>query len=48
MGIMDKLAKGLQNEATASLQETKKCFDEEGGCFDDKFKDYFLEVSNDR
>ena len=48
MVIMDKLAKGLQNEAIASLQETKKCFDEEGGCFDDKFKAYFFEVSNDR
>ena len=45
---MDKLAAGLQREAIASLQETKKCFDEEGRCFDQKFKEYFFEVSNDR
>ena len=46
--VMKEVAKGFQLEAMISLRAIKKCFDQEGGRFDEEFKKDFFEVSNRR
>ncbi|XP_055306245.1 zinc finger protein 613-like isoform X1 [Sitodiplosis mosellana] len=45
MTVMDKMLHGISKEATSSLRDIKKCFDQEGRIFDGKFKKYFFQVS---
>ncbi|XP_055306246.1 zinc finger protein 165-like isoform X2 [Sitodiplosis mosellana] len=46
MTVMDKMLRGILDEATSSLRDIKKCFDKEGRSFDEEFKKYFLQASN--
>lgn len=46
MGVMNKMLRGISDVATSSLWEMNKCFDLEDRFFDENFKKYFLQASN--
>ena len=48
MDVMDKMFRGISGEVIAALRDIKNYFDRDGRSFDEEFKKYFFQASNNR